>query len=264
MKLFKIKNVILYLIYLSMLTMVFAQNKKPEVGIEEQLGKNIPLNLKFYDEDGYLLKLSEIIDKPTILNLVFFECRGICTPLLTELAENVNRVDLELGKDYQILTVSFDHTEKPQLAAAKKINYVKLLERPIQPGAWRFMSGDSINIKILTDAVGFYYKKEEDQFIHAGALIFVSPDGKITRYLLGIEYLPFNIKMAVIEASEGKVGPTIAKLLKFCYAYDPEGRTYALNITRIIGVGMIFLIVAFVIFLTAKPKKAKKVEDKRV
>lgn len=264
MKFFKIKNVILCLIYLSMFTVVFAQNKKPEVGIEEQLGKNIPLNLEFYDEDGYLLKLSEVIDKPTILNLVFFECRGICTPLLTELAENVNKVDLEPGKDYQILTVSFDHTEKPQLAAAKKINYVKLLERPIKLGAWRFMTGDSINIKTLTDAVGFYYKKEDDQFIHAGALIFISPEGKITRYLLGIDYLPFNIKMAVIEASEGKVGPTIAKLLKFCYAYDPEGRTYALNIIRIIGIGMIFLIAAFAIFLTVKPKKAKKVEDKKV
>lgn len=264
MKFFKIKNVVLYLIYLSMITMVFAQNTKPEVGIEEQLGKNIPLNLEFYDEDGYLLKLSDIIDKPTILNLVFFECRGICTPLLTELAENVNRVDLEPGKDYQILTVSFDHTEKPQLAAAKKINYIKLLERPIKPSAWRFMTGDSINVKTLTDAVGYYYKKEEDQFIHAGALIFISPDGKITRYLMGIDFLPFNIKMALIEASEGKVGPTIAKLLKFCYAYDPEGRTYALNITRIIGIGMIFLIAAFAIFLTVKPKKAKKVEDKNV
>jgi protein SCO1/2 len=255
---------LLILVFSFTLNSTYAQEKKPEVGIEEQLGKNIPLNLEFYDEDGYLLKLSEIINKPTILNLVFYECRGICTPLLTELAENVNKVNLSIGKDYQILTISFDHTEKPQLAATKKINYIKLLEKPIQPSVWRFMTGDSLNIKTLTDAVGFYYKKEADQFIHAGALIFISPEGKITRYLMGIDYLPFNIKMAVIEASEGKVGPTIAKLLKFCYTYDSEGRTYALNITRIIGVGMIFLIAVFVIFLTLKPKKSRKAEEKNL
>ncbi|MBM4174987.1 MAG: SCO family protein [Ignavibacteria bacterium] len=263
MKIITTKIVLLFTVLLLQASL-YAQEKKPEVGIEEQLGKNIPMNLEFYDEDGYLVKLSDIVSKPTILNLVFYECRGICTPLLTELAENVNKIDLELGKDYQILTVSFDHTEKPQLAASKKINYIKLLEHPIKSGNWRFMTGDSLNVKTLTDAVGFYYKKEEDQFIHAGALIFISADGKITRYLLGIDFLPFNIKMATIEASEGKVGPTIAKLLKFCYAYDPEGRTYALNITRIIGVGIIFCVIAFAIFLTVKPKKSRNTEDKKI
>ncbi len=252
------------LIFFCILALVKAQDKKPEVGIEEQLGNNIPLDLEFYNEEGYLLKLSEIINKPTILNLVFYECKGICTPLLTEIAENVNKVDLEPGKDYQILTISFDHSEKPQLAVSKKINYLKLLEKPISPNAWRFMTGDSLNIKALTDAVGFYYKKEEDQFIHAGALIFISPEGKITRYLLGIDYLPFNIKMAVIEASEGKIGPTIAKLLNFCYAYDPEGRTYALNITRIIGIGIVLLMIAFAIFLTVKPKRSRNSEVKEL
>lgn len=233
--------------------------KPPQVGIEEQLGKFVPMDLEFYDESGYLIKLKDLINKPTILTLVFYECKGICTPLLTEVADMVNKIDLELGKDYQILTISFDHTEKPALASSKKINYLKLVkksggEKNLKIN-WKFLTGDSSNVFSLTNSVGFYFKKEEDQFIHAGALIFLSPEGKITRYLMGIDYLPFNVKMAIIEAAEGKVGPTIAKLLDFCYAYDPEGRTYALNITRIVGAGMLVLIAIFVIFLTTKPRK---------
>lgn len=122
--------------------------------------------------------------------------------------------------------------------------------------------GDSANIYSVTNSVGFYFFKEEDQFVHPGTLIFISPDGKITRYLLGIDYLPFNIKMAILEAGEGKVGPTIAKLIKFCYAYDPEGRTYALNLTRIIGIITLVAVGIFIIFLISKPKKKSEVNEK--
>ncbi len=237
-------------------------NPEPQkkAALEEQLGKKIPLEAKFYDEDGVEVVLSDIIKKPTILTLVFYECKGICTPLLTELAENVNKVDLELGKDYQILTISFDPAENSAMAKGKKTNYLKLLNNKPSDDAWRFLVGDSANIYSLTNAVGFYFFKEEDQFVHPGALIFVSPEGKITRYLLGIDYLPFNVKMAIIEAGEGKVGPTIAKLIKFCYAYDPEGRTYALNITRLIGVVMIVVVSVFIIFLIKKPRR--KIKEK--
>lgn len=230
-----------------------SQQKK--AALEEQLGKYISLDLQFTNEYGEKVKLRDIIKKPTILTLVFYECKGICTPLLTELAENINKLDLKLGEDYQILTVSFDPTETPALASGKKKNYIKLLNNKPDEKAWQFLVGDSVNIYSLTNSVGFYFFKEEDQFVHPGALIFISPDGKITRYLLGIDYLPFNIKMALIEAGEGRVGPTIAKLIKFCYAYDPEGRTYALNITRIIGVVTLLAVGIFILFLVVKPKK---------
>lgn len=232
--------------------------KKPEVGIEEQLGAIVPLDLEFYDENGFLVKLRDVIDKPTILALVFYECKGICIPLLVETADVVNRMSLEPGNDYQILTVSFDPKEKPSLAQAKRFNFLKLVEKEAPKNFWKFMTGDSANIYKLTDAVGFYFMPEEDQFIHPGALIFLSPEGKVTRYLLGTKFLPFNVKMALIEASEGKIRPTIATLLKFCYSYDPEGRTYAMNLTRIVGVGMLVLIALFVVFVIIKPKRAKK------
>jgi len=241
------------------LVSVFNLNANPEpqkkAALDEQLGKYIPLDAEFYNEQGQKVKLREIIKKPTILTLVFYECKGICTPLLTELTKNINELDLKLGQDYQIVTVSFDPEETPSLASSKKANYIKLLNNKPPDDAWQFLVGDSANIYSLTNSVGFYFFKEEDQFVHPGTLIFISPDGKITRYLLGIEYLPFNIKMALIEAGEGRVGPTIAKLIKFCYAYDPEGKTYALNITRIAGIITLIAVGIFIIFLVAKPKK---------
>lgn len=237
----------------------FPETQK-KAAIEEQLGKFIPLNAKFTNENGVEVSLKEIIKKPTILTLVFYECKGICTPLLTELAEELNKVDLQLGKDYQVVTLSFDPEEGPALAKSKKANYIKLLNNKPPDDAWTFLVGDSSNIYSLTNSVGFYFFKEEDEFVHPGALIFISPEGKITRYLLGIDYLPFNIKMAIMEAGEGRVGPTIAKLIKFCYAYDPEGRTYALNITRILGILTLVAVGIFVIFLISKPKKKSEVK----
>lgn len=240
---------------------IFSNPEPPKkAAIEEQLGSYIPLDAKFTNENGEELTLREIIKRPTILTLVFYECKGICTPLLTELAEELNKVDLQLGKDYQVVTLSFDPEEGPALAKSKKANYIKLLNNKPPDDAWTFLVGDSADIYSVTNSVGFYFFKEEDEFVHPGALIFISPEGKITRYLLGIDYLPFNIKMAIMEAGEGKVGPTIAKLIKFCYAYDPEGRTYALNITRILGILTLVAVGIFVIFLISKPKRKSEVK----
>jgi protein SCO1/2 len=247
--------VISLLILVSILNLSANPQPQKKAALEEQLGKYIPLDAEFYNEKGEKIKLKEFIKKPTILTLVFYECKGICTPLLTELANNINELDLKLGKDYQILTISFDPEETPSLASSKKANYIKLLNNKPPDDAWHFLVGDSADIYSLTNSVGFYFFKEEDQFVHPGALIFISPDGKITRYLLGITYLPFNIKMAIIEAGEGKVGPTVAKLLKFCYTYDAEGKTYALNITRVAGIITLIAVGIFILFLIAKPKK---------
>lgn len=260
MKKLRFYFVFIFMILLSSFYKIDAsQDPTKKAALDEQLGKYIPLNSKFYNEFGEEVTLKDLIKKPTILTLVFYECKGICTPLLTELAEELNKVDLQLGKDYQIVTISFDPEETPALAKAKKGNYIKLLNNKPPDDAWTFLIGDSINIYSVTNSVGFYFFKEEDQFVHPGALIFISPDGKITRYLLGIDYLPFNIKMAILEAGEGKVGPTIAKLIKFCYTYDPEGRTYALNITRVIGILTLIAVGVFIIFLISKPKKKSEV-----
>lgn len=231
--------------------------KPPEIGIDEKLGQQVPLGLTFFDEKGYMVELQNIIHKPTILNFVYFRCPGICSPILTELTSVVNTMDFELGKDYQILTISFDAREKSDLAEAKKASYFGLLEKPVPDSAWRFLTGDSTAIYTLTNSAGFMFKREGNDFIHAGALIVISPSGKIARYLYGTKFLPFDVKMALTEASEGKTGPTIAHLLQMCYSYNPEGRTYAFNFLRVAGAGVLFFTVIFVLFLTIKSKKSK-------
>jgi protein SCO1 len=225
------------------------------VGIVDKLGSQIPLETQFYDEKGYLVSLKEVINKPTILNLVYFKCPGLCSPILTELTSIVNKIDMQIGRDYQIVTISFDENEKPDLAEQKRENYMSLVNRTVPDNAWKFMTGDSASIHAVTNAAGFYFRREGGQFLHAGAIIVLTPDGKVTRYLYGTQYLPFDVKMAIVEASEGRTGPTITKLLKFCYSYSPEGRTYVMNVSRIVGAVTLVVVGAFVMFLTMKPKK---------
>jgi len=232
----------------------------PEIGIVERLGDTIPLGEEVYDEQGNLQSLRSLISKPTILTFVYYRCPGICSPLLTELARMVDKMDLQPGKDYQIITISFDYREKPELAAEKQENYLSAISRPVDPSAWHFLTADSAVIQRLTRGAGFYFKASGNDWIHAGALIFLSRDGKITSYMYGMPHLPYDIKMAVIEASEGKTGPTIAKVLRFCYVYDPVGRTYALNVTRIALVATLLFAGVFALVFIVRPRK-KQVED---
>jgi protein SCO1/2 len=222
--------------------------QKPEpptparVGIDEKLGERIPLDLQLVDETNQRISLRQLIDKPTVLTLNYFRCPGICTPMLTNLAGTLSKTDLEPGKDFQVLTVSFDVRDTPQIAAGKRQNYLKLVKRPFPPAAWRFLTGDDASTRALADAVGFELKKQGENYIHPGAIVMLSPEGIVTRYMYGISVLPADLQMAVGEASKGLVRPTISKALAFCYSYDPEGRTYVFNITRLAG--SIFMIAA--------------------
>ncbi|MBW7888469.1 MAG: SCO family protein [Bacteroidetes bacterium] len=233
-----------------------------EVGITEKLEHSIPLHLSFVDDKGNRVLLKNIIRKPTILNFVYYRCPGICSPILTELTNAVNTMDLKPGKDYQILTISFDEREKFDLAAGKKESYFDLLDKNIPDSSWKFLTGDSVSIRTLTDAAGFMFKRDGNDFIHPGALIFITPEGKIVRYLLGTQFLPFDVKMALIEASTGKSGSTTGFFLRMCYSYSPERRTYVFNVVRVAGAGVIIfgLAAAFVITVKAKRNKTAKVK----
>jgi protein SCO1/2 len=227
----------------------------PELGIVEKLGQTIPLDAELYDEKGNLTPLKSVLKKPAIITFVYYKCPGICSPLLNELARMVEKMDLKPGEDYQIITISFDHRETPEVALEKQENYLSTMQKAVPPEAWRFFTGDSATIRRLTDAAGFYFKRDGDVWIHAGALIFVSPEGKVTRYINGIQYLPFDIKMALIEASEGRTGPTIAKMLKFCYSYDPESRTYVFNFLRVGMAATLGLVGLFVLVFLVIPRR---------
>jgi protein SCO1/2 len=229
-----------------------------EVGLDEQLGKQIPLSLTFIDEKGNNVKLSELVKKPTLFLLVYYDCNSQCSPLQAEVVSHINKLDLQPGEDYQIISISFDETEKWKLASDKKQNYLNAVEKDFPEDAWKFLTGDQESIKRITKAFGFSFKKVGEEYTHPSTIIAVSPDGRITRYLLGTSFLTFDIKMSLIEASEGKIGPTISKFYKFCFSYDAEGKKYVLNVTRIAAVGIILLAIVFVIVISIKPKLVNK------
>jgi len=230
-----------------------------ELGVYEHLDDTLSSELIFTDELYNKVNLKQAIDKPTILSLVYYECPGICSPLLNGLAEAMEKSDLTLGKDYQVFTVSFSHAEKPPLALKKKSTYTKLVTHGDTDKGWHFFTGDSVSIAQLLDEVGFKVKKEGKEYIHPGTLIVLSPSGKITRYLYGSTYfLPFDLKMAVVEAAAERSGPTINKMLKFCFSYDPEGKKYVFNVTRISGTIILLAALMLLGALTIKGRKTKK------
>lgn len=223
----------------------------PPIGIEEHLGRRVPMDLTFCDENGATVKLGSLIKKPTVLSLVYYSCPGICTPLLNGKLEVLDRIGLAPGKDFLAITVSFDDRDTPKLARQKRDNYTELFSRPFPKEAWRFLTGDAQNIARLTEAVGFRYKREGQDFVHSGAIFVLSPDGKIARYLYGTSFQPFDLQLAITEASKGHTGPTISKMLLYCFSYDPQGRRYFLDITRIAGVLVILAAVTAVTTLAA-------------
>ena len=237
----------------------FAQNAKDlEVGITEHLDQYVPSDIMLTDHTGKLVNLKQLINKPTVLCFVYYRCPGICSPLMTGLAEVIDATGLAFGKDYQALTISFDSRENWELGRDKRLNYLKKLKGK-DPAGWTFLTGDSANIAKATKALGFGFKFVNNEFMHEGALIMISPDGKITRYLKGISFVPFEFKLAVIEASQGKSAPTIIKVLKYCYSYDRKTETYSLDVTRITAtITIIFaLILLTYLLIRGRRKKSK-------
>lgn len=240
--------------------LVFADDVPPaELGIYERLDSYLPDNLDFVDENGNPVNLKAQIDKPTVIALVYYECPGLCSPLLEGVAEVITKAKIDLGSEYQVFTVSFDPSEKPELARAKKDNYAKLVKGKDVENGWRWLTGDSANVARLLNTLGYKVKKEGENFIHPASIIMISPEGKITRYLHGTYFLPFDLKMAVVEASEERSSPTINKVLKFCFSYDAEGKKYVFNITKVAGTIILLFAGGLFLFLAyGKKRKTKK------
>ncbi|MBI9063750.1 MAG: SCO family protein [Marinilabiliaceae bacterium] len=248
---------LLIAIFFGMLFLVGSAQKSDQIGIVEHLDTLIPSDIKLCDINGDTILLSAVINKPTVLSFVYYRCPGICTPLMDGITEVVNNSDLALGVDYQIVTISFDFTETSDLALKKRNNYSLLVEKEGIEKGWLFFTADSLNVARLTQATGFSYKRTGNDFIHTAGLILLSPEGKITRYLNGTYFLPFEFKLAVIEASKGIPGPTVNRILQFCYSYDPVGQTYVLNITKVSGILILFIGILVLIILVVKPRHKK-------
>jgi protein SCO1/2 len=232
--------------------------KDPEIGIVEHLDEFLPTDIYLIDENNQRVLLTDLIDKPTIINWVYYRCPGICSPLMEGLAKVMDASDLVAGVDYQVLTISFDPSETIDLGIRKKTNYLNLVDKKetISKG-WKFFVSDSASIVKGTNAVGFKYKRTGNDFLHAASVTVVSPKGKITRYLNGIYFLPFDFKMAIIESAKGMSAPTINKIMQYCFSYDPVGQAYVLNVTKISGTLILFVAVLFFLVLIFKPKRKK-------
>lgn len=229
--------------------------KEVEVGVIEHLGDTIPLDLWFYDEESRQVTLRELIDRPTIMCFVYFDCPNLCSPLMDGVADVVSKMDMSLGKDYKIITISFNTSDTPEKARVKKENFVQRISKENRKD-WIYLTGTQENISAITAAAGYKYTPQGLDFAHPSVIMVLSPAGKITRYLYGLTYLPFDVKMAIIEAQKGIARPTANRILEYCFAYNPASKTYTLQVTRIVGVITIFfLVIIMVILLVRRSKK---------
>jgi protein SCO1/2 len=224
-----------------------------EVGVDERLGDKIPMDVVFVDARGQQLAIGEAITKPTLVLPVFFSCAVTCPIMLANLAQAINDVPLEMGKDYDVVAFSFDETDEPALALTAKGNFTKILEEDLPREEWKFLTGDKESIHSLTGAMGFNFKRTgEHMFIHPNVLIALAPDGTIIRYLYGPRFLPFDIGMALTEAAKGTPGLSIRKLLTYCFDYDPESRSYIVRSFRFLALGIVVLLGIFFVFLVRR------------
>jgi len=200
------------------------------VEIVEQLGGQLPLEATFRDQAGRTVALGDLLggDKPVVMALVYYECPMLCGLVLGGLARGMRQTGLELGRDFRALSVSFDPREKPGLALVRQSAYLQTMGRPEATGDWRFLTGEEPQIRKVTEAVGFKYAYDEatKQYAHAAAIMVLAPGGKVSRYLYGVEYPGRDLRLALVEAGQGRVGTSFDKFLLTCYRYDPAARRY--------------------------------------
>lgn len=218
-----------------------------EVGIDQKLNSSIPLDLVFRDEAGNAVKLSQFFGQgPVVLSLVYYDCPMLCTQVLNALDRSFKDVPMDIGKDFGVVTVSIDPSETPKLASAKRDLYAGIYGRPGGAAGWHFLTGEQSQIRQLADAVGFRYAYDADskQFAHASAVMVLTPNGKISRYFYGIQYPSRDMRLGLVEASEGKIGSPVDQVLLFCYHYDPVTGKYGLLISRVIKASGLLTVLA--------------------
>lgn len=208
-----------------------------QAGIDQKLNSSIPLDLKFSDEHGRSVELAQFFgSRPVILSLVYFSCPMLCTQVLNGLDRSLRLVPMDIGSDFNVITVSIDPADRPILAEAKQELYTGMYGRPGAAQGWHFLTGDEPQIKQLADSVGFRYAYDPDskQFAHPAAIMLLTPEGKISRYFYGINYPARDLRLGLVEASAGKISSPVDSILLFCYHYDPHTGKYGLMISRVL------------------------------
>ena len=231
-----------------------------EVGLSEQLGKKLPLDLTFRDENGKIVRLADLIDGPTLILPVYYRCTNVCNFLQGGLAHTLPQVKRTPGSDYRILSISFDETETPELAAKNQRLYLDATGTPFPPAGWRFLTGDLAAIQALTGAAGYRFRRQGADFVHPVASFVVSRDGTIVRYLYGTSFLPKDLTLAFAEAAEGRIGATVRGVVAFCFSYDPQQRTYVFNLLRVAATVVMLTAGSFLAFLLVTGRKKRPSE----
>ena len=209
------------------------------IGIDQRLNEQVPLDLPFRDETGKTVRLGEFFGKkPVILSLVYFSCPMLCTMVENGLLHSLQRVNFNVGRDFDVLTVSFDPSDTSQMAAAKKAVYAGLYGRKGAERGWHFLTGEEASIEQLSKAVGFHYRYDPQakQFVHATGIMVLTSRGKIARYFYGIYYLPRDVRLGLVEASANKIGSPVDEVLLFCCRYDPATGKYGVIISRLLQI----------------------------
>lgn len=218
-----------------------------DVGIDQKLNENIPLDLAFRDEQGNPVMLSQFFgQRPVIISLAYYNCPMLCTQVLNGLEQGLKDLSMDAGKQFNVLTISIDPSEKPPLASAKHDLYTGIYGHPGAAEGWHFLTSDEPQIRELASALGFRYAydPETKQFAHASAIMILTPDGRISRYLFGIQYRSRDLRLGLVEASAGKIGTPLDQVLLFCYHYDPVAGKYGLLISRVIQAAGLLTILA--------------------
>lgn len=232
-----------------------------DVRIEQKLDQQLPLDLVFRDENGREVKLGDYFGKkPVVLSLVYYDCPMLCTQILNGMVTSFRVLPFQIGKEFDVVSISFDPRETAALAASKKKVYVDYLPEKMRAGAsggWHFLTGDPASIERITDAVGFRYHYDEatKQFAHASAIMVATPEGKLSRYFYGVEYPARDLRLGLIESSQSRIGSLADELLLYCYHYDPATGKYGaavMRVLRITGAITLLGIIAMIVLLKGR------------
>jgi protein SCO1/2 len=240
-------------------------SKKPaildNVGIDQKIGQQLPLDTVFKDETGRDVKLDEYFgSRPVVMALAYYECPMLCTQVLNGMTGALKTLSFDAGKDFDVVVVSINPREMPALAAEKKATYVEHYDRPQTAAGWHFLTGNEQSIKAVADAIGFRYAYDEKigQYAHGAAIYVTTPSGVVARYFLGVEFPPSHLRYALVEASNNKLGTIADQVLLFCYHYDPATGKYGVAIMRAVRIGGVLTVAAFVAFLVVSLRRERE------
>ena len=232
-----------------------------EVGIDQKLNSQLPLDAHFRDEAGRDVRLGDYFGKrPVVMALAYYDCPMLCTQILNGMVRSLKTLTFEPGQEYDVLVISFDPRERPPLAAQKKASYLREFGRPETSASWHFLTGDMKPIKELTSAVGFRYVYDvhTSQYAHASAIYVVTPDGRMSRYFYGIEFSPKDIRLGLIEAAKNRIGSPVDQLILYCYHYDPSTGKYTpleTIILRVAGAATVFAMGGFITLMLIRDRR---------